>query len=345
MSLPSAPIYRYWFVALSQRSKRSHVMQGLILAALLLAIFLPLNGVFEPYTDRAMYLTDVGTGIFFALVLSYSLATGAYTIERTQRALVELRPALSLNDDQFTALRAALAGTNKRAAITLAVASISLGLLHTWFLAGRDFGVFRHMFADGKNFAVIFGTLLTWFVVTHIVSAFVSNAITTAEAWRDHLKVDLLQPQMLTPIGTIALLPALVLMGAQVFYPLISLGGQFNLIAIAPGFLATLGSLIFLFTITSWSAHRKIEAAKVSALDEVNQMIATRRLPSGSPPSPDALRELQTLLSHRSYLQNLSSWPFSNSVLPRLLFYLVLPPLTWLGAALMESGVEQMLGG
>ncbi|MEM7079735.1 MAG: hypothetical protein AAF513_14025 [Pseudomonadota bacterium] len=345
MKLPEQAVHPYWFVALQARLGMPHWLYGLLLTAVLLLIFLPLSGAFAPLEDRAQYLTNVGTGLFFALVLGYSLATGTYTVARTRQALTELRPRLDLDDANFTIVQATIGGGTRRQLGVLAAISLGLGLTHAWLLADMNLAAFRFMFADGPAFVVIFGTLLTWFCVTHIVSAFVSNAIKTATLCREHLSVDLLQPASLTPIGTIALLPALVLMGAQVFYPLITLGGQFNVVAIAPGFIATLGSLVFLFATTSWSAHRQIHAAKTSALQDINVRIVAHTPADQAPLSNETLAALQPLLSHRNYLQGLSSWPFSESVLPRLLFYLVLPPLTWAGAALMENGIQQLLGG
>jgi hypothetical protein len=36
-------------------------------------------------------------------------------------------------------------------------------------------------------------------------------------------------------------------------------------------------------------------------------------------------------------------WPFDIGLLARLLLYLILPPLTWVGAALIENLVDSVL--
>ena len=39
----------------------------------------------------------------------------------------------------------------------------------------------------------------------------------------------------------------------------------------------------------------------------------------------------------------MSEWPFDVGVMTRLAFYLVIPPLTWVGAALIENAVDALL--
>ena len=53
---------------------------------------------------------------------------------------------------------------------------------------------------------------------------------------------------------------------------------------------------------------------------------------------------LETLLKRRDRIHNLATWPLNVSMVSRLLIYGVIPPAAWVGAALMERLVEDLLG-
>ena len=49
-------------------------------------------------------------------------------------------------------------------------------------------------------------------------------------------------------------------------------------------------------------------------------------------------------LSWRRYLEDLSEWPFQMSTVARWTLYLLIPPFTWVGAALIEIAVSAIVG-
>ena len=54
----------------------------------------------------------------------------------------------------------------------------------------------------------------------------------------------------------------------------------------------------------------------------------------------ETLNSLQPLLDYRRVIKQVSEWPFDSTVMFRLLFYFIIPPLTWVGAALIERLVD-----
>jgi hypothetical protein len=42
-------------------------------------------------------------------------------------------------------------------------------------------------------------------------------------------------------------------------------------------------------------------------------------------------------------VQRVSDWPLDIGALSQLAFYLIIPPLTWVGAALIENVVDALL--
>ena len=49
------------------------------------------------------------------------------------------------------------------------------------------------------------------------------------------------------------------------------------------------------------------------------------------------------MLTYRHEVESTSEWPFDTSVMGRLGIYLVIPPLTWVGAALIEMLLDTVL--
>lgn len=50
--------------------------------------------------------------------------------------------------------------------------------------------------------------------------------------------------------------------------------------------------------------------------------------------------EIVPLISYKREITAIPSWPFDVSAITRLGFYLVIPPLTWMGIALMEKMLD-----
>ena len=188
------------------------------------------------------------------------------------------------------------------------------------------------------------GTMLTWFVVLHAITALIHNAHAFARLGRDALRIDALRPQQLAPFATVALLPSLMLMGTQLFYPLLSLGGQFNAIATLPGFVMTLASAGYLLLRPIWPVHVHMREAKASLLASTDAGLARWREQNPDRNyAPEGLHDLVPMLTFRQHVLGLPEWPFNLGLLGRWLFYIVIPPLTWVLAALMENFIDTLL--
>ena len=55
------------------------------------------------------------------------------------------------------------------------------------------------------------------------------------------------------------------------------------------------------------------------------------------------LSAVTRLLIYRREIQQAPEWPFDMPALTRLGLYLILPPLTWVAAALIENLVDKLL--
>ena len=99
-----------------------------------------------------------------------------------------------------------------------------------------------------------------------------------------------------------------------------------------------------MFVIPVWPVHQRLAAMKSQQLDGLNDRVETFIQDDGSVKLQDGLPGgLVPLLYYRNEIANASTWPFDWGNLSRLVFYLVIPPLTWVAAALIENVVDAIV--
>lgn len=336
--------HRVWFVVLADRLRLPLPVLGLGIAGLLATLFLWLLGGFVPdaFSDQSNHLSNVGTGLFFAAVNGYAIAAGNFVVRRALLILQDLEPHLSCSEQELQEARGWISGGSRTYLVILLLISLSAGSLHAFVLTDISGNVLTSLFGNPLTAAQNIGTLMSWFVISHLISQSIVIAQTFARLGTQHMAVDLLNPDHLAPFSRIALLPALSLIGLQMLYPLLSLGGTFNPAAVVPGFLLGLGSLLYLLIAPNLGLRRKVRAAKHVAIAQINDQISTWQA-QHQHNDPMALAGLQPLLQHRTYLQGVPEWPLGLASLLRWGFYVVIPPLTWAAAALMEIAIDAFI--
>lgn len=60
---------------------------------------------------------------------------------------------------------------------------------------------------------------------------------------------------------------------------------------------------------------------------------------------PEELLRLNALVERRAYLRGVHTWPMDLRAVLRVGFYLIIPPLAWIAAALVEQIVVGFLAG
>jgi hypothetical protein len=119
-----------------------------------------------------------------------------------------------------------------------------------------------------------------------------------------------------------------------------SLDAQFRFDNYAAAILIALPAAGFLFVLPMLSIHRRLVHARAEYVEELNSQIAStsREL------EPDAIQKLELLMQHRDRASDILTWPLDWTIYSRLAFYVILPPIAWLGAAFVEFGLDRMLG-
>jgi hypothetical protein len=94
-----------------------------------------------------------------------------------------------------------------------------------------------------------------------------------------------------------------------------------------------------------WGAHRRLRAEKSAELDRISAAMAGAANPFEASSMAAHATNLKgiALLEYREKVEAVGEWPFDASGVRRLALYLLIPPLGWLGGALVERAIDRAL--
>ena len=127
-------------------------------------------------------------------------------------------------------------------------------------------------------------------------------------------------------------------------FPLMYFDQSISWATALPGLIGMGIPLIGLFAIPVWPIHRRLSDAKLEQVTALNERITAHN--HGAPnitEHPEALAQLNQLLQYRREIMQAPVWPFDAGAITRLLLYIIIVPLTWAGAALIEMAMETFL--
>jgi hypothetical protein len=311
------------------------LLTGILLFCLLLPLFY-----------LGVTATSEGTtpALFYSLIIAYIIPIFSYITTKSQEALLELRPLLELDDAAFEQSQASLDSTSRRSMWLQLGAGALCGFIHMSFVRGSPLTMITKMLVSYSEFMSTFGALLVWIIMTVVISMLVQQALVFARLGARHVRVTLLNNRKLLPFARVSISASLAIIGALALFPLIGIESGMNLMESLPGAIATLVPLMTIFVVPVWPIHRRLAAMKEAQMASVNERIEhCLQAESATCPEPAILEELAPLLGYRREIAQASTWPFDSSNVTRLLFYLIIPPLTWAGAALIENLVDWLL--
>jgi hypothetical protein len=303
---------------------------------LILLAFFAVAGIFGAGSPGA---TPKSVSLFFAVIIAYIVPTYHTIVARCEAALDGLAPQLDASPQEIAGLRRAIAARGVRAQLLMLAIGIAAGIAHNVALSG-PVGLVRGASSSLAYAAVACGTLLVWIVMTSVIAGLFHIALLFARLAR-RVRIDLLRLRALTPFADVAVISTLALIGAQAAFPLLWLDAGTSPIASIPGVVATGIPMLFLFALPLVPIHRAIAAAKAAELARLDAEVAAT---SGRGRHDAAhLAQVAPLLIYRREIESAQEWPFDTGASGRLALYLVIPPLTWVGAALIQHFVERAL--
>lgn len=182
--------------------------------------------------------------------------------------------------------------------------------------------------------------LFTGGVFTHCVY---SDARAFAALARGLPQIDLLDRESLLPFGRQALrstIPGVI----SVTFLALNLGDRDFLLAIV-----ALGALmgaqnVAMLLIPLRGLHERLRAAKREELAAVNAVIRGDATALRSATLARSDYTLSDLLAWRRFVESVPEWPIDASTLGRVVFYVGIPLLSWVGAALVERVLDLAIG-
>lgn len=323
--------YRLWMLRLSFPFPLGNWLLGAIIFTVVWSVLSLLNG------DISFYLK-----LFFVAMCAYIVPVFIHVIERSGAALNEISPLLDFDKKELNQWHEKLTTRSSKWTAVVTVISIVLWFAHFSFqeiyYGGSPWGFFD----EGISPSMV-GALFVWVTMTFAISALTSNAVLLAQI-SSRIKLDLLRNSGQVALARVAVISTFSIIGAQVLNVLLIIDTGSNWVVFAPGLVITVLPMLALFLIPIWPMHRRLKIAKQKEQQLIDQQLLLLR------PTPEVdfdnhkhMEQLTRVLNYRREIRQASEWPFDIPVLIRLSLYLILPPLTWVGAALIENVVNAFI--
>jgi hypothetical protein len=182
-----------------------------------------------------------------------------------------------------------------------------------------------------ESVLIIAGQLVVWSWVGLVLLFSLSDGYRFHRLGRQ-VAINLYDLDQLNPLGRASLNGFLLIMGALALTALQSVDADFSWRRYQNPTLIGLPAAIAMALLPCWSVHRRIRREKRELLEKIAQQI---RQCSQGLAGPD-LDRLNALLIRRDQVQGFRTWPMDLSIVSRFLLYVFIPPLAWLGAAIVE---------
>jgi hypothetical protein len=190
------------------------------------------------------------------------------------------------------------------------------------------------------SLSVVIGQFVLWAVVGLVLAVNFHNSILLNKLSKV-VEIDIYNLDSLNPFGRSGLTGLLIIMGALAFTPLQSIDAEFRWDNYYNALVICIPAAIAFMILPTWPLHKRIRQEKQTGMNCINDEIsrASKSLENSE------LNQLNALLDRRNYLQHCRNWPMDLSIFSRVVFYILIPPLAWVGAALMELALDSYLVG
>ena len=145
--------------------------------------------------------------------------------------------------------------------------------------------------------------------------------------------IDIFVPERLNHFAQNGLIDVLTISGAMILTMAQSLDFSFRFDNYSKSLAIAGPAILYLSMQPMWDLHKRMQKMQARALEAIGLDIAKASKVS----QPADMQRLETLLQRRDRLSSLSTWPINVTLIQRFILYVVLPPLAWVGAALVEE--------
>lgn len=315
-----------WLYRISKRSP-------LLLPCLLALVSLSIYGAVYVYSEGGYIREVIGfrktAGIFllFSLLPAYLIFMMGLLWRRTEVVLGELKPMAQ--PAIYAEVQTRLQHLPPVSVLFVVAGVIFGGWQNSYFIQGLIdgdplAGIDVAMFVGNCWLWGVVGLMLCWRVR-------VSNGISKMG---ETLDLDIYRLDKLQPLARLATTEILVVAGALAFMPLQSLDASLDVANYLPGMTVGIPAAIILFLLPLWGAHQNIikrKAERLAILYAQQDNI-----------SRDSIVELEPVAAHVDRVKSIPNWPIDVQLITRIFVYVVIAPLAWVCAALVEQMLESL---
>lgn len=146
----------------------------------------------------------------------------------------------------------------------------------------------------------------------------------------------------LNGFGRAALNSFLMVVGALSLTIVQAIDREFRAENYINGLYVGLPAAMVLVTLPIWSLHRRLRRRKLEELAAIDKEIVDS---NSAVADTEAMLRFNALLQRREIVSNLRVWPMDTTIFSRFVLYVFIPPLAWVGAALVEFFLDSLLSG
>jgi hypothetical protein len=305
-------------------------------------IFAAYYGLFKTFTNPD-YIT-VYAMIFLTGMVAYMVPIYALIINRSLQAFDALVPLMNAEPAQKREWRQSIDHKSTTWTALVVCFGLAAGAAHLMIQQWDSTASITILLSDSTASMAALGTVMIWLTIITVITSLMHNASLFYRLGRDHLRLNLLNTGELVPLAWVSVISTLSIIGAQSLLGLLILDNNSGLATMIPGFVAMGLPMLPMFILPIWSIHKRLQQAKAAELSAVQKELDKLSVEQVSLlQDHHQLAQFNTLLAYRREINGVHAWPFNLGALSRLAFYLVIPPLTWVGAALIENLVETLL--
>ncbi len=230
--------------------------------------------------------------------------------------------------------------TDAAGALCISCYPLSLNIDGPGITALREGAVRSPSIWWGLSLAALF-----WVLACQLILITYSNSKMFASMGANLARIDLLDTGSLVPFARVGIRNLLIYFGAYALLPLIYLDGHIYLPSLLIALAVTIPYAILFLLVPMYGVRGRIAEEKRAELDRIQTaMHGNLDALNKSPIAVDAQNVGFTgLLLYRQMIQDIREWPIDVPVLVRLAVYIVIPLLTWFGAAIVERIVAKVI--
>jgi hypothetical protein len=272
--------------------------------------------------------------LFFGLSIGVLAGCSSPVFRGASADIAALQGVLPLSAVELSQLQASVTREPRREVLRTMLLGSACALLHSWLMA-------LHEQPPLVGATTALGTLLLWIAMFSTVAPLIGNALIFSRLGA-MANPDLLRPSRHAAFGRAALRPTLFIIAMLCVYPILALSGGLRG-SVLFGFASTVLSLFALFFLPLGGIRRRIREVRettLRALDARADRLYPEEIASAR---AEQLFELDAVLDIRERVARASAWPLDLQGVQRIMLYVILPPLTWAAAALVEIFIDGRL--